>query len=64
MAAEIDMSKNAKARRTAQRHTEPIDTPKTYYGTLHCPSERGDPVPSARRQAQAPQPGKHHRTLT
>ena len=32
MAAEIDMSKNAKARRTAQRHTEPIDTPKCTTG--------------------------------
>ena len=37
--------------------------PKTYYWTLHCPSERQDPAPSTRTQAQAPQPGKHRRTL-
>ena len=36
-AAEIDKSNTAKAWRTAQRHTEPIDAPKTYYWTLHCP---------------------------
>ena len=29
---EIDMSNTAKARRTAQRHTEPIDTPKPTTG--------------------------------
>jgi len=53
-AAEIYVSNTAKVRRTAQRYTEPIETPKTYYWTLCCPSERGDPVWSTRTQVQAP----------
>ena len=34
VAMEIDMSNTAKARRTAQRHTESIDIPKPT--TVHC----------------------------
>ena len=53
-----------KARSTAQRHTEPIDTPKPTRGhctalqrekiQLHQPKHRHKPL----------QPGKHHKTLT
>jgi len=45
---------SAKARRTAQRHTEPINTPKIYYLALHCHSEGWNSAPSSRTQVQAP----------
>ena len=51
-AADIDAPNTAKARRTAQRHADPLDTPKPTPWTLHGPSER-DPAPSARTQASA-----------
>ena len=38
--------------------------PKTYYWTLHYPSERRDPAPTIRTQAHTLQPEKHHKTLT
>jgi len=60
---EIDMSNTAKARRTAQRHTEPIDTPKPT--TEHCTALQRDKIhlhqPEHRQKLS--QPEKHHRTL-
>ena len=57
------MSNTAKARRTAQRHTEPIDTPKLTIE--HCTALQRDEIqlhqPEHRHKLS--QPGKHHRTL-
>ena len=42
MAVEVDFSNTAKARMTAQRHTDPIDTPKLTTG--HCTSLQRDAI--------------------
>ena len=62
MAVEIDVSDTAKARRTAQRHTETIDTPIATTG--HCIALQRDEIqfhqPGYRNKLS--QPGKYHRT--
>ena len=54
---------NAKARRTAQRHIEPINTPKSSTG--HCTAIQRDEIQlhQAEHRYKLPQPGKLHRTL-
>ena len=61
--AEIDISNTAKARSTAQRHIEPIDTPKPTIG--HCTTLQRDEIqlPQPEHRHKHPQPGKHNRTL-
>ena len=54
MGIEIDMSNTAKARRTAQRHTEPIDTPKLTIE--HCTALQRDEI-------QLHQPEHRHKLL-
>ena len=56
-------SNTAKARRTAQRHTEPIDTPKPTTG--HCAALQRDEIQlhQLEHSHKLPQPAKHHRTL-
>ena len=41
-------------RQAAQSHAKPINTPKTYYWTLHCTPERRDPLTPIRTQTQVP----------
>ena len=62
-AAEIDVFNTAKVRRTAQRHTEPIDTPKPTTG--HCPALQRDEIQFSHpeHRHKLPQPGKLHRKL-
>ena len=57
------MSHTAKSRRTAQRHTEPIDSPKPTTG--HCAALQRDEIRlhQLEHSHKLPQPGKHHRTL-
>ena len=54
----------AKARRTVQRHKEPIDTSKPTTG--HCTALQRHEVQlhQLKHRYKLPQPGKHHRTLT
>ena len=59
---EIDMSNIAKARRTAQRHTKPTDTPRPTTG--HATALQTDEIQlhQPEHRHKLPQPGKHHRT--
>ena len=59
-AVEIDVSNTARARRTAQTHTGPIET------TGHCTALQRDEIQlrQPEHRHKLPQPGKHHRTLT
>ena len=40
------------SRKAIHSHIKPIDIPKTHYWARHYPSERQDPAPSTRKQAQ------------
>ena len=64
VAMETDMFNTAKARRTAQSHTESIDIPKPT--TVHCTVLQRDEIQlhQSERRHKFPQRGKHHRTLT
>ena len=62
-APDRDVANTAKARRTAQRRTESVDTPKLTTG--HCTALQRDEIQlqQPEHKHKLPQLGKHHRTL-
>jgi len=58
------MSNTVKDRRTAQRHTEPFDSPKPTTGHCTALQKEKTQLHQPEHRYKLPQPGKHHGTLT